>query len=58
MENQGKKLSVLIDADNASISSISFILEKIAKFGIASVKRVYGDWSNPALKGWYEVCLK
>ena len=58
MENQGKKLAVLIDADNASISSISFILEEIAKFGIASVKRVYGDWSNPALKGWYEVCLK
>ena len=58
MESQSKKLAVLIDADNASIASISFILEEIAKFGIASVKRVYGDWSNPALKGWYEVCLK
>lgn len=34
------------------------MLEEIAKFGIASVKRVYGDWSNPTLKGWYEVCLK
>ncbi|QDK98886.1 NYN domain-containing protein [Acinetobacter tandoii] len=58
MENQSKKLAVLIDADNASISSISSILEEIAKYGIASVKRVYGDWSNPALKGWYDVVLK
>ncbi|GAA5180518.1 NYN domain-containing protein [Acinetobacter kookii] len=57
MENQGKKLAVLIDADNASISSISFILEEIAKFGIASVKRVYGDWSSEALKKWRDVLL-
>ena len=52
MENQGKKLAVLIDADNASISSVSVVLEEIAKFGIASVKRVYGDWSSETLKKW------
>ncbi|HRA90933.1 MAG TPA: nuclease, partial [Acinetobacter sp.] len=55
MENNSKKLAVLIDADNASIASVSVVLEEVAKYGIASVKRIYGDWSNPALKGWYEV---
>lgn len=58
MENNSKKLAVLIDADNASLTSISVVLEEVAKYGIASVKRIYGDWSNPALKGWYEVSLK
>ena len=58
MENQSKKIAVLIDADNASTASISVILEEVAKYGIASVKRVYGDWSNPTLKGWYEIALK
>ncbi|NNG76827.1 NYN domain-containing protein [Acinetobacter sp. ANC 5380] len=58
MEIQSKKLAVLIDADNASISSVSSILEEVAKYGIASVKRIYGDWSNPALKGWYDIALK
>ncbi len=58
MENQSKKIAVLIDADNSSIASISFVLEEVAKYGIASVKKVYGDWSNAALKGWYEVALK
>jgi uncharacterized LabA/DUF88 family protein len=58
MENNSKKLAVLIDADNASIASVSVVLEEVAKYGIASVKRIYGDWSNPALKGWYEVSLK
>ena len=58
MEIQSKKLAVLIDANNASISSVSSILEEVAKYGIASVKRIYGDWSNPALKGWYDIALK
>lgn len=58
MENKVHKLAVLIDADNSSVHSISSILEEVAKYGIASVKRVYGDWSNPTLKGWYEVALK
>lgn len=58
VEIQSKKLAVLIDANNASISSVSSILEEVAKYGIASVKRIYGDWSNPALKGWYDIALK
>lgn len=58
MESNSKKLAVLIDADNTSVTSVSTVLEEVAKYGIASVKRVYGDWSNPALKGWYEISLK
>ncbi|WP_418654916.1 NYN domain-containing protein [Acinetobacter bereziniae] len=57
MENT-KKFAVLIDADNSSVNSISSVLEEVAKYGIASVKRVYGDWSNPTLKGWYEIALR
>ena len=53
-----KKIAVLIDADNTSMVNVEVVLEEIAKSGIASVKRVYGDWSNPTLKGWYEISLK
>ena len=56
MENT-KKFAVLIDADNSSVNSISSILEEVAKYGIASVKRVYGDWSSDSLKKWREVLL-
>ncbi|KAK9420243.1 putative HTH OST-type domain-containing protein [Seiridium unicorne] len=51
------KLAVLIDADNAQSSVISFLLAEIAKYGTAHVKRVYGDWTGPNLKGWKEVLL-
>ncbi|MFT0695182.1 NYN domain-containing protein [Acinetobacter bereziniae] len=52
-----KKFAVLIDADNSSVNSISSVLEEVAKYGIASVKRVYGDWSSDSLKKWREVLL-
>ena len=53
MDLKPKKLAVLIDADNSSINSIEPVLEEIAKFGIASVKRVYGDWSSDTLKNFF-----
>ena len=50
MKIQTKKFAVLIDADNSSIHAIFYVLEEVAKYGIASVKRVYGDWSSESLK--------
>ena len=53
------KLAVLIDADNASASAVSGLFAEIAKYGIASVKRIYGDWSRPEPQGWKkDVLLK
>jgi len=52
------KLAVLIDADNAQPSIVEDLLGEIANYGIASVKRIYGDWTSPSLKGWKEVLLE
>ena len=53
-----QKLAVLIDADNAQPSIIEGLLAEIAKYGTANVKRIYGDWTGPHLKGWKDVLLK
>ena len=53
-ENPNRKLAVLIDADNAQASICAELLAEIAKFGIASIKRAYGDWTTTNLKGWKE----
>jgi uncharacterized LabA/DUF88 family protein len=50
-------LAVLIDADNAQASIIEGLLSEIAKFGVASVKRIYGDWTTPNLGQWKTVLL-
>lgn len=49
------KLAVLIDADNAQPSVIKGLLAEVSAHGVASVKRAYGDWTNPSLKSWKEV---
>ncbi len=53
-----KKMAVLIDADNAQASIIERLLAEIAKYGISSVKRIYGDWTSPRLKTWKDVLLE
>lgn len=57
MENT-EKLAVLIDADNTQPSIIDGLLAEVANYGIASVKRIYGDWTSTALRGWKEVLLQ
>ena len=54
--NANTKLAVLIDADNAPADIIDRLLEEIAKYGIASVKRIYGDWSH-GLSKWKAALL-
>lgn len=48
-------IAVLVDADNVSHSRMGAVLTEVARFGTASVKRVYGDWTKPALSSWKPV---
>lgn len=51
-------LALLIDGDNASPRIVTGLLAEIANYGVASVKRIYGDWTGPNLKGWKECLLE
>lgn len=51
-------LAVLIDAENAQPSITEALMAEIARFGIASVKRIYGDWTTPHLAGWKSIVLE
>ena len=53
-----EKLAVLIDAENAQPGIVDGLLAEIANYGTANVKRIYGDWTGPGLKGWKEVLLQ
>lgn len=56
--SENTSLAVLIDADNANASIIEGLLAEIAKLGVASVKRIYGDWTTPNLTPWKSVLLE
>ena len=49
------RLAVLIDGDNTTPLIIEALLAEIAKYGSATVKRAYGDWTTPNLRGWKDV---
>ena len=53
-EPRSPRLAVLIDADNASAKIAEGLFEEIAKIGEASVRRIYGDFSDPRSKSWAE----
>jgi uncharacterized LabA/DUF88 family protein len=57
-EPSQNRLAVLIDADNAQPSITEGLLSEVAKYGLASVKRIYGDWTTPRLTGWKSVLLE
>jgi uncharacterized protein (TIGR00288 family) len=52
-----KRLAVLIDADNSSAKLVKEMLDELASYGTVTVKRAYGDWTNPRLSGWREALL-
>jgi hypothetical protein len=54
----GPALALLIDGDNATPKVIGGLLAEIAKYGVASVKRIYGDWTKPNLNGWKDCLLE
>lgn len=54
-ERKGESLAVLIDADNAQTATIRELLEEVSRYGTASVKRAYGDWTTTQLSGWKSV---
>lgn len=58
MEPQDLKLAVLIDADNIPYGSVKGMLGEIAKFGIPTIKRIYGDWTKPTVSGWKPALLE
>jgi uncharacterized protein (TIGR00288 family) len=52
MPTPTERLAVLIDADNTSPKYVRALLDELASYGTASVKRAYGDWTTPQLGGW------
>jgi len=47
-----KKIALLIDGDNAQPSLIGKILTEAGKFGLVTIRRIYGDWTTVNMQGW------
>jgi uncharacterized LabA/DUF88 family protein len=52
------RIALLIDAENVPHSSLKGMLEELVKYGTPTFKRIYADWTKPAVTGWKTVLLE
>lgn len=51
-DTENLRFAVLIDADNVPRNCLKGVMEEIAIYGTPTIKRIYGDWTNPTVGGW------
>ena len=50
-----EKIALFIDADNAPAVKIDTVLSELAKLGVVTIRKAYGNWKSPRLKGWEDI---
>lgn len=55
MNDSKFNIAVLIDGDNAQARLIKELIEEVSKYGKATIRRIYGDWTTPQMNSWKEI---
>jgi len=55
MKEEKQKIALFIDVDNAPANKFETILTEVAKYGVVTIRRAYGNWKSPALKPWEDI---
>jgi len=54
-EVKRKRIALLIDGDNAQPSLTGKILTEAGKYGLVTIRRIYGDWTTVNMQGWKHI---
>lgn len=52
-----RRIAMLIDGDNAQHSLLKQMFEETSRYGEVTIRRAYGDWTEPNLSNWRPVML-
>ncbi len=55
MDKPNFNIAVLIDGDNAQPKLLGAMLEEVSKYGKATIRRIYGDWTQQQMNGWKDI---
>ncbi len=58
MNELKQKIALFIDADNAPASKFEDVLSEVAKYGVVTIRKAYGNWKSPTLRPWEELLLE
>ncbi len=53
-----KRFAVLIDIENVSKKYVELILDEASNYGELTIKRAYGDWTQPTSASWRKTLLE
>jgi uncharacterized LabA/DUF88 family protein len=52
--SEKRRVAMLIDGDNAQPSLMQYILAETGKYGMVTIRRNYGDWTENNMNSWKE----
>ena len=55
MDDSKQKIALFIDADNAPASKFEEVLSEVAKYGVVTIRKAYGNWKSSSLKPWEDL---
>lgn len=55
MDDSKQKIALFIDADNAPASKFDDVLSEVAKYGVVTIRKAYGNWKKTSIKGWEDL---
>jgi uncharacterized protein (TIGR00288 family) len=55
MNELRQKIALFIDADNAPASKFEEVLSEVAKYGVVTIRKAYGNWKSSHLKPWEDL---
>ena len=55
MEQNSQRIALFIDADNAPAAKFEDVLSEVAKYGVVTIRKAYGNWKSPTLKSWEDL---
>lgn len=55
MSDSIQKIALFIDADNAPAAKFEAVLSEVAKYGVVTIRKAYGNWKSPNLKPWEDL---
>lgn len=52
MSEKKFNIAILIDGDNAQAKLLKETIEEVSKYGKATIRRIYGDWTSNRMNSW------
>ncbi len=55
MDESKQKIALFIDADNAPAKKFEDVLDEVAKYGVVTIRKAYGNWKKSSIKAWEDL---